>query len=228
MSENQSLGLDSQGVHYVMAEKHISELEKLKVQSAKLQAQHDAIKALAREAEKKAEIAKHKSPQIKRSVNFLMAAKFDIEDIKEMLSTATESSPEEVYDCLGKLKDKVDGLGTKVDEECLANKIASSAQFGWRTVKFFESSSLFQGEDAEAMTKKLKSAEFQAAKAGFRGRGRGHFRTRQSRWEPYEKKFATPGFSAAATATSTASDRLCYGCGEPGHFVKFCPKSKSK
>ena len=53
MSENQSLGLDSQGIQYVMAEKHISELEKLKIQSAKLQAQHDAIKVLAREAEKK-------------------------------------------------------------------------------------------------------------------------------------------------------------------------------
>ena len=59
MSENKSLGLDSQGIQYVMAEKHISELEKLNIQSAKLQAQHDAIKALAREAEKKAEIAKH-------------------------------------------------------------------------------------------------------------------------------------------------------------------------
>ena len=124
------------------------------------------------------------------------------------------------------MKEKVDGLGTKVEEECLANKIASSAQFGWRTVKYFESNSLFQGEDAKAMTKKLKSAEVQAAEAGFRGRGRGQFRTRQSRWEPYEKK--TPGFSAAATATSTASDRLCHGCGEPGHFVKFCLKTKSK
>ena len=43
--------------------------------------------------------------------------------------TTAEASPEEVYDFLVMLKEKVDGLGTKV-EECLANQIASSAQFG--------------------------------------------------------------------------------------------------
>ena len=53
-----------------------------------------------------------------------------------------------------KLSTKIDNLTLKVQDEFLANQMASKADFGWRMVKFFESDSLFKGDDAEAMNKK--------------------------------------------------------------------------
>ena len=38
-------------------------------------------------------------------------------------------------------------------DEVTANKIASNANFGWKTVKLFENDSIFEGENAESLSK---------------------------------------------------------------------------
>ena len=224
MADPKSL-VDGNGIHYVLAAEHIAEMQKMKEQNAKLQAQTDAVKELAREAERKAEVAKHKSPQIKRSVKFLMSADYDVQDLKELLGEASKAPPAEVYDFLARISEKVDSLGSKVDEECLANKIASKAKYGWRTVKHFETNSLFTGDDAEAMTKKLRSAEYQAGKDAFRGKARGFFRKNRTRWDHSYSDERLPAKQATSTSTTT-SEKLCHHCGEAGHFVRFCPNKK--
>ena len=209
----------------------------LKMQQAKLQQQCDAVKVMARDAEKKAEIAKHKSPQIKRSVDFLLEAKFDITDAKELIEKAV-SGDGELFDVLSSLSIKLDSIDNKVDAELLANRIASKANFGWKTVKCFETDSLFQGPDAEALTKKFKQAEFQAAKSSFRGRrgGRGgypraNFHPYQAanarsdgRYPPVRAAFGPP--SATVTSSTGGGSKPCYGCGLEGHQIKFCPTKK--
>ena len=79
---------------------------KLEEHAAKLQAQQDAVKEKASEAEKKSEIAKHKTLQIKRSIDFLMDTKF----ILELLDQAAATQGEEVYSAIKKLSAKIDNL----------------------------------------------------------------------------------------------------------------------
>ena len=57
----------------------------LQANQASLKSQYQAIKDMAREAEKKAEVAKFSSPQLKRSLNFLLDSKFVVTDAKEVL-----------------------------------------------------------------------------------------------------------------------------------------------
>ena len=220
------------------------QMQALRVQQEKLQVQCDAIKSMAREAEKKAEIAKHKSPQIKRSMDFLLDAKFEVSDAKELIEKAI-SHDGDIYSILCSLAEKMNTISDKVDSEILANRIASKATYGWKTVKCFETDSLFQGEDAEALTKKFKQAEFQASKDSFRGRrgGRGgysrghaHHPYQNSRNDSRDFRFPASGRSAygqpsfappSATITSGATGgKACYGCGNEGHQIKFCPMKK--
>ena len=230
------------GQHYMPVQQNVAtqyaDMELLKQQSLKLQAQYAAIKEMAREADKKSEVAKHKSPQIKRSVDFLLSAQFDIEDVKELLVQASESVGPEVYRSIELISAKVESLSSKVDEECMANKIASKAQFGWRTVKYFKADSLFKGDNAEALTKKFKTAEYQAGKATVRGRGRG--RGGYGRFHPYSggagrgdyrptaaaatRPFMPP--TATVTSASMFTGKPCFECGLEGHFQRNCPTKK--
>ena len=218
----------------------VVQIQALKAQQEKLQAQCDAIKKMAREAEKKAEIAKHKSPQIKRSMDFLLDTKFKVSDAKDLLEKAV-SGEGDIYSVLCLLDSKLDELAEKVESEITANRIASKATFGWKTVKCFESDSLFQGADAEALTKKFKAAEYQAAKESFRSRrGRGSYGGKAS-FHPYSysnqnSRFSsagrggftqtTTGPAATITSGSSANSKSCYGCGLEGHMVKYCPVKK--
>ena len=61
-------------LYTVVNSAYVEKIRKLEEHAAKLQAQQDAVKEMAREAEKKSEIAKHKTPQIKRSINFLLSS----------------------------------------------------------------------------------------------------------------------------------------------------------
>lgn len=152
-------------------------VDSLRAEMAKLREQNNAIKKMARDAERKGEVAKHKSPQIKRSLSFLLDLKFELQDFKEVMSEAKGGDMPAMFMAMNELDGRLQNMCSKVENEILANQIASKADMGWRTVKHFESSSLFKGDDAEAQTKKLKSAEFQAAKDYYRnakrGRGRG-------------------------------------------------------
>lgn len=69
-----------------------------------------------------------------------------------------------ICSAFNQVAERVAGMQTKVEAEVLANQISSTSEHGLRTVKHFEANSLFAGEDAEAMTKRLKKANLAAAK----------------------------------------------------------------
>lgn len=206
----------------------LQEVELLKRQVAKLEERNEIVKVMAREGQKKGELAKHKSPQIKRSLGMLMDVEWGLQDSVELLESLTDfpvcSENAELYmEKLPEVKDKLTNLKDLVSNEITANKIASKANFGWKTVKHFENDSLFQGENADALSKKLKSAEFQASRELFRGRGRG-----LKRKFPYKSRWDSP----PSTSTSafhqqqqqpSVPPKLCYKCDKPGHFRDKCP-----
>ena len=140
-------------------------IDGLKAEVARLKAQNDVVKQLAREAEKKGEIAKHKSPEVKRSLSYLLDSKFDLQDMHEIMQVAASANDfNSICSAFNQVVERVAGMQTKVEAEVLANQIARTSEHGWRTVKHFETNSLFTGEDAEAMTKRLKKANLAAAK----------------------------------------------------------------
>ena len=209
----------------------------LQANQASLKSQYQAIKDMAREAEKKAEVAKFSSPQLKRSVNFLLDSKFVVTDAKEVLEQVATAEAASIPNLLSSLSEKLANLEEKLDAELLANRMAGKSSFGWRTVKFFETDNLFKGEDAEALTKKFKSAEFQAAKASFRGRNRGRdrfqpYQQHQQQQQPQPQRFTRwdsrfpRSVGKPATAAGPSADRPCFNCKGTDHFVAQCPNPK--
>ena len=62
----------------------------------------------------------------------------------------------------------------QVNSEMLANKMVSKSQYGWKTVKCFETDSLFKGlddKDEEVNTKKFKSLNAAMKKRRFANNG---------------------------------------------------------
>ena len=111
---------------------------------ANLKSQYQAIKEMAREAEKKAGVAKFNSPQLKRSIKFLLDSKFVVSDAKEVLEQVASANAAAIPDLLSSLSDKLCNLEEKLDAEFLANRMAGKSSFGWRTIKFFETDTLFK------------------------------------------------------------------------------------
>ena len=203
-----------------------------------LSAQTRAMKIQARNGEKSGEISKHKSPQVKRSLGFLFDMKHGLEDINEIVDSFTEvENPmiESTRDAFMQVANCVKILKSQVDSEMLANKMASKSQYGWKTVKCFESDSLFKGledKDEEANTKKFKAAEFQAARE-LKSVKKGPARARLSRFSPYWGSQANASTSSSSSSVSkpatTAGGAVannigpCFKCLMPGHIKKFCP-----
>ena len=59
-----------------------------------------------------------------------MDTKFMLDDSKELLDQASTTQGEEVYSVIKKLSTKIDNLTLKVQDEFLANQMASKADFG--------------------------------------------------------------------------------------------------
>ena len=88
-------GSDAPGVFTIQ----IHEVELLKKQIAELTADKIKVKEMSREGQKKGEIAKHKSPQIKRSLGFLYDINWGLEDAEESLDSLSSYAvaPEDYY-----------------------------------------------------------------------------------------------------------------------------------
>ena len=211
----------------------IPELIELRSKCEELEKHNKEIKELARDGKIKGEVARHKSPQVKRAMGYLMDYKFKLEDANDILSSLSKvpvvEANESIYmGKLEKLAGIVEHLTDSVESEIQANKIASRSSFGWKTVKMFESDSLFQGEEADSLTKKLRSAEYQA---GRDSKFKNSFR--KTRWD---KKPSDSRTSESRSSDSRNSDSrvvkkpfdmskiVCFRCSETGHFQNNCPK----
>ena len=106
-----------------------------------MQKQYDAIKQMARDGLKKGEVAKHRTPQIKRSLGCLMDINFSIEDIRELMVKVKSDQELGQVDAndLQKMEEQLNKIDKLVQDEMDANKIASKS--GWRTLKYFEADS---------------------------------------------------------------------------------------
>ena len=211
----------------------IPELVELKTKCAELEKHNKEIKELAQDGKINGEVARHKSPQVKRAMGYLMDYKFKLDDANEILGSLSkvpvvEANASVYMGKLEKLAGIVEHLTDSVESEIQANKIASRSSFGWKTVKMFESDSLFQGEEADSLTKKLRSAEYQA---GRDSKFKNSFRKTRC-----DKKPSCFRASESRSLDSRISDTrvvkkpfdmskiVCFKCSETGHFQNTCPK----
>ena len=202
---------------------------------------YELLKAQARNGEKRGEVAKHRSPQVKRSIDVLMDFEYLIEDISEPLERVIHSvSSENKVNAeeLLTMKNKLEELSSLVGKEKLMNQMASKSDYSWKTVKMFETDSLFSGEDADTLTTRFRAAENKAGRAFSRakrarfsgnsgrsynggGRGRGGYQNVSSNGgaDRSENKFK-PSFNAR-----DKSQDICFKCDLPGHHRAECPKN---
>lgn len=201
---------------------------------------YELLKAQARNGEKRGEVAKHRSPQVKRSIDVLMDCEYLIEDISEPLERVIHSFANENKingEELLTMKNKLEELSGLVGKEKLMNQMASKSDYSWKTVKMFETDSLFSGEDADTLTTRFRAAENKAGRAFSRakrarfsgnsgrsynggGRGRGGYQNVSSNGGPdrSDNKFRS-NFNAR-----DKSQDICFKCGLPGHHRAECPK----
>ncbi len=133
-----------------------------------LNKKYEELKSLARDGKKKGEVAKHRKPQIKRSIGFLWDMKHGIEDVKEGVQMVVDWMFNEksinTVDVL-RLKDRIGEMEALVDSEMEANEIASASKFGWGTLKYYENYSVFKDkEDCDKKTQRFHAAETKARK----------------------------------------------------------------
>ena len=214
-----------------------------------IQEQLNAAKELARKGQKQGEVGKHKSPQIKRSINFMYDVLFVAEDLEEKVDSsikAANSNELTVNDLLD-LKNHVMKIKSLTKEEMLKNRMASKSVAGWRTVSNFENDNMFEDEDeetAERLTKRFKAAESKAmADFGRMRRGRGgrfSYRGRGGFNGGFNGASGSGGFRGGFVGQngrteereerrqiSYSNDKLatmsCFKCNKLGHLIKDCP-----
>lgn len=204
-----------------------------------LNKKYEELKSLARDGKKKGEVAKHRKPQIKRSIGFLWDMKHGIDDVKEGVQTVIDwifnEKPLNTDDVL-KLKDRIGEIEELIDNEMEANEIASASKFGWGTLKYYENYSVFKGrEDCEKKTQRFHAAEGKARGAynnrswSGKNRGRSNFYggsspSRQSNVHSYsnfnDRKRKFNDFNPI-----NVSEMICFKCNAKGHMRKDCPKN---
>ncbi len=189
-----------------------------------LKYEFEALKKMGCESRKNAELEKHKKPQIKRAIGFIMDVNFCLEDVEKNASKIVECHNEgkpidivSLCDLLNNIKSMKDILSN----ELLMNKIASSSIGGFRTVKHYETPDVFKDldvsdSDLEKLSSKLRSAEFKAKQD--------YNRFKASKGKPSGAIMKKNEF-----ASNSHSDKLlnviCFKCNTPGHFKKNCPKN---
>ena len=101
--------------------------QQLAVLQANLKSQYQVIEEMAREAEKKAEVAKFNYLQLKRSIKFLLYSKFVVSDAKEVLEQVASAEAAAIPNLLSSLSEKLSCLEEKLDAELLANRMAGKS-----------------------------------------------------------------------------------------------------
>ena len=124
---------------------------------------------VCRAADVKSEVAKHRNPQIKRSVAFCKKLGHKIEDAQEIINRFTEveavsaDNAKEATEAFTKVGEFLIAMEEMLDHELNMNAVASREKLGWLVVKMLERDPIFQ-EDADGeKTKEVRSAAWKAA-----------------------------------------------------------------
>ena len=191
-----------------------------------------------------AEKARHRSPQVKRSIGVLMGLKFDLEDVKEDISrvASVNKNNTDLIKKLETMDNKISSSVDVLDGEILANQMASRSRAGWKTVQLYEEESLFdEDDDAENKTKKFRAAERSAMfmlnkrRGGSNGHRRGGFGVGGSGQNGRGQGGHEEGSNGASSSgrqfnnfNKFSNDRIannaCWNCNLLGHHKKDCPK----
>ena len=126
------------------------------------------------------------------------------------------------------LATKVKKMRDHLEYEKLAQEIASFSELGFKTLREFESDPLFEGEDAEANTKKLRGAIASAKRKDreMRQRNTKNKRFRQDKGAGSSQQFQQyPQQNQQAPAPEV---RKCYRCQKHGHIAKDCQQPDTR
>ena len=209
-----------------------------------------ADKILARKLKIDQEKAKYDKPQDKRAVGFIMDAKFDNEDLMDLIRGCFSEDGELTDNKLaadkalkfivewGEMRSK------KLAREQESYDVANRSRYGWLTEKCYRQEDIFKKEDdewwkSEDLTPAEKSLKFSKAetkarflsldqkkfdsKKRFSGGG-SNFREngKRSRWGPGQES-ASPGASSASFPSMPGASS--YADSGAGGYVNFAPSS---
>jgi hypothetical protein len=184
-----------------------------------------SLKKMGREAKKVAEVEKHKKPQIKRSIGFVIDVNYGLEDIESnanKIVDALQNKDTVDIDWISDLLNNISELKSTVKNELLIHKIASSSIGGYRTVKYFEAPEVFKDMDLdesekEKLATKLRSAEYKAKQD--------YNKFRSSKGKPTAAVMKTNDFRSNSKSIDLLQ-QLCFKCKKPGHQRRDCPLNK--
>ena len=195
-----------------------------------------------------AEKSRHRSPQVKRSISFLMQIKHKLEDLAEISDQQKKLFYERSTvngDKFTEISNLITESNSMIDDEILKNQMASKSSAGWKTVQLYEEDNLFVDDiDAEQKSKKFRAAERSANMLvknsnkgkNFRGKGRGGVRGGYSGSGDMQSSGASGSGAGASRGGLNNFNKgggssgfqlgPCYKCGAMGHRIADCKDNK--
>ena len=126
-------------------------------------AKFKAMQEESRVSKINAEKSRHRSPQIKRSISFLLNLQHKLEDLEEINSDSKQlfmNTLQVNTNTFQQVSDLISESKVMIEDEILKNRMASKSNAGWKTVQLYEEDNLFVGDsDAESKSKKFRAAE---------------------------------------------------------------------
>ena len=193
-----------------------------------------------------AEKSRHRSPQVKRSIGFLMKVQHKLEDLAEVTGQQQNlffNKQTVNVNAFAEVTNLINSTKELLSDEILKNQMASKSATGWKTVQLYEEDNLFEDDpEAEHKSKKFRAADRSAKFVLNRGRGNGAFRGFNNRGRGggrggfggnNEGSSGSGGFRGGLQNSSrfnSSNYQLgpCFNCNEMGHKISQCTKPKKQ